>query len=84
MNQKQLDFFAKGSTVLEKSPRSNPTRWLPLSGWEDILKLASDFPEKFGQLPDELRDREDEWKKVKIQNDDYSDKCINLFHERNF
>ncbi|XP_011874224.1 PREDICTED: dynein heavy chain 10, axonemal [Vollenhovia emeryi] len=64
VNQKQLDFFAKGSMVLEKSPKSNPTTWLPTSGWEDILKLASDFSEKFEQLPEELRDFEDEWKKL--------------------
>ncbi|XP_011639724.2 dynein heavy chain 10, axonemal [Pogonomyrmex barbatus] len=63
VNQKQLDFFAKGSVTLEKSSKSNPIEWLSLSGWEDVLKLASDFPEKFGQLPEELRDHEDEWKK---------------------
>ncbi|XP_011694340.1 PREDICTED: dynein heavy chain 10, axonemal [Wasmannia auropunctata] len=63
VSQKQLEFFVKGSVALEKSPKVNPTRWLPLSGWEDILKLASDFPEKFEQLPEELRDYEDEWKK---------------------
>ncbi|XP_072767433.1 LOW QUALITY PROTEIN: dynein axonemal heavy chain 10-like [Anoplolepis gracilipes] len=62
VNQKQLDFFVKGSMALEKSPQLNPTRWLPQSGWEDILKLASDFPEQFAQLPEELRDNEDEWK----------------------
>ncbi|XP_050455387.1 dynein axonemal heavy chain 10 [Cataglyphis hispanica] len=62
INQKQLDFFIKGSIVLEKSSRVNPTRWLPQSGWEDILKLASDFPDKFEQLPEELRDYENEWK----------------------
>ncbi|XP_070520949.1 dynein axonemal heavy chain 10 [Cardiocondyla obscurior] len=63
INQKQLDFFTKGSTVLEKSLKLNPTKWLPESGWEDILRLANDFPEKFEQLPEELRDYEDEWKK---------------------
>ncbi|RLU20605.1 hypothetical protein DMN91_007218 [Ooceraea biroi] len=62
VDQKQLDFFIKGSMALEKSARANPTRWLPLSGWEDVLKLANDFPEKFEQLPDELRDCADEWK----------------------
>ncbi|CAL1680177.1 unnamed protein product [Lasius platythorax] len=62
VNQKQLDFFIKGSVVLEKSPQVNPTRWLPQSGWEDVLKLASDFPDRFEQLPEELRDCEDEWK----------------------
>ncbi|GAB1860436.1 Dynein heavy chain 10, axonemal [Camponotus japonicus] len=62
VNQKQLDFFIKGSMALEKSPQVNPTRWLPQSGWEDVLRLASDFPDKFKQLPEELRDCEDEWK----------------------
>lgn len=69
VNQKQLDFFIKGSMALKKSPKLNPTRWLPQSGWEDILKLASDFPDKFEQLPEELLENEDEWKRV---NDDYS------------
>lgn len=64
VNQKQLEFFIKGSMILEKVPKSNPTKWLSLSGWEDVIKLASDFPEKFGQLPEEIRDSEDEWKKV--------------------
>lgn len=72
VNQKQLDFFIKGSVVLEKSPQVNPTRWLPQSGWEDVLKLASDFPDRFEQLPEELRDCEDEWKQVNIPNGDYS------------
>ncbi|XP_018050925.1 PREDICTED: dynein heavy chain 10, axonemal [Atta colombica] len=63
VNQKQLEFFIKGSMILEKVPKSNPTKWLSLSGWEDVIKLASDFPEKFGQLPEEIRDSEDEWKK---------------------
>ncbi|KYN43305.1 Dynein heavy chain 10, axonemal, partial [Trachymyrmex septentrionalis] len=63
VNQKQLEFFIKGSMNLEKVPKSNPTKWLPLSGWDDVVKLASDFPEKFGQLPEEIRDSEDEWKK---------------------
>lgn len=64
VSQKQLDFFIKGSTALGKSAKSNPTKWLPLTGWEDILKLANDFPDKFEQLPEQLRDYEDEWRKV--------------------
>lgn len=70
VNQKQLDFFIKGSMALEKSPQVNPTRWLPQSGWEDVFKLASDFPDKFKQLPEELRDCEAEWKQVNISNND--------------
>lgn len=64
VSQKQLDFFIKGNVALEKSVKSNPTRWLPLAGWEDLLKLANDFPDKFGQLPEELQDCEEEWEKV--------------------
>ncbi|XP_020287480.1 dynein heavy chain 10, axonemal isoform X2 [Pseudomyrmex gracilis] len=63
VTQEQLEFFIKGSTALEKSVKPNPAKWLPSSGWEDVLKLASDFPDKFEQLPEELRDRENEWKK---------------------
>lgn len=64
VRQEQLDFFIKGSMALEKSVKLNPTRWLPQTGWEDILKLASDFPDKFEQLPEELRDCAEDWKEV--------------------
>lgn len=70
VNQKQLDFFIKGSMALEKSPQVNPTMWLPQSGWEDVLKLASDFPDKFKQLPEKLRDCEAEWKQVNMSHND--------------
>jgi len=79
VNQKQLDFFIKGSMALEKSPQVNPIRWLPQSGWEDVLRLASDFPDKFKQLPEELRDCEDEWKQVNIPNRDYLNNLILFF-----
>lgn len=64
VRQEQLDFFIKGSVALEKSIISNPTRWLPQPSWEDVLKLASNFPDKFEQLPEELRNYTNDWKKV--------------------
>jgi len=66
LEQKQLDFFIKGSMALEKSPKANPTDWLPWHGWEDILELAHDFPQKFEQLPEELKIHK-EWKDVSLK-----------------
>jgi dynein heavy chain len=65
INQNQLDFFIKGNVSLERSSRGNPTDgWLTIVGWEDILKLANEFPEKFSGLPDEVETQELEWKQV--------------------
>ena len=66
VDQAVLDFFIKGNVSLERSARANPTSWLPVAGWEDILKLAAEFPEKFSQLPAEVGTREKEWKKVRL------------------
>lgn len=44
--QSELDFFIKGSIALTKSERSNPCKWLPEKSWEDLLKLAFDFPKR--------------------------------------
>ncbi|KAH8250122.1 hypothetical protein KR026_005577 [Drosophila bipectinata] len=60
--QSELDFFIKGSIALTKSERSNPCKWLPEKSWEDLLKLAFDFPETFGTLPDHFGRFLDEWR----------------------
>ena len=61
VTQGELDFFIKGNVSLERSARVNPTdSWLSIAGWEDILKLANDFPEKFCELPNELEAHEHE------------------------
>ncbi|KAH8358423.1 hypothetical protein KR093_000053 [Drosophila rubida] len=62
LSQQEIDFFIKGSIALTKSERSNPTKWLPEKNWEDLLKLAFDFPEPFGTLPDHFGRYLDEWK----------------------
>ncbi|XP_014219672.1 dynein heavy chain 10, axonemal [Copidosoma floridanum] len=63
VSQAELDFFIKGNVSLERSTRENPTDgWLSVSGWEDTLKLANDFPDRFSQLPDELELHGAEWK----------------------
>ncbi|XP_043285223.1 dynein axonemal heavy chain 10 [Venturia canescens] len=63
LNQAQLDFFIKGNVTLEKTTKNNPAQWLSSAGWNDVLKLASDFPDKFSKLPEQLDQRENEWKK---------------------
>ncbi|CAB0039667.1 unnamed protein product [Trichogramma brassicae] len=63
LNQAQLSFFIKGNVSLERSAKVNPTDgWLSVAGWEDVLKLASTFPEKFENLPEELESEGDQWK----------------------
>ncbi|CAL7939586.1 unnamed protein product [Xylocopa violacea] len=61
VSQRQLDFFVKGCFGLEKATKINPTEWLPASGWADLLKLSNDFPDKFGQLPEELNLNVETW-----------------------
>lgn len=66
--QRELDFFVKGSIALEKSAKINPTDWLPTTGWIDLLKLSNDFPETFGQLPEEIEQNDQEWQNVRKTN----------------
>ncbi|CAD6994119.1 unnamed protein product [Ceratitis capitata] len=62
LTQAELDFFIKGAITLAKSERACPVKWLTEKGWEDLLKLANDFPEPFGTLPDSLGRLQQEWK----------------------
>jgi len=39
-----------------------PVKWISDKGWEDILKLATDFPEVFGDLPNNIEKNIDIWK----------------------
>lgn len=66
ISQLELDFFIKGNVSLEKSSVPNPAKWLAPSGWEDILKLAANFPEVFANLPKQITNGTDEWKQVSI------------------
>ncbi|XP_043489632.1 dynein axonemal heavy chain 10 [Polistes fuscatus] len=58
----QLDFFIKGCVTTKMSSKVNPIKWLASSGWEDLLKLANDFPETFASLPDNITENMDHWK----------------------
>ncbi|KAI5707535.1 hypothetical protein M8J77_004618 [Diaphorina citri] len=62
LTQPELDFFIKGNTSLEKSSRPCPADWLQ-EGWEHVVKLSEQFPEKFGRLCDDLEKNLDAWKK---------------------
>uniref|UniRef100_A0A383W4S5 Dynein-1, subspecies f n=1 Tax=Tetradesmus obliquus TaxID=3088 RepID=A0A383W4S5_TETOB len=35
-----LDFFLRGNLSLEKHPRRKPHDWLPVQGWQDLMRLA--------------------------------------------
>ncbi|TWW56007.1 Dynein heavy chain 10, axonemal [Takifugu flavidus] len=60
--QEELEFFIKGNLSLEKSQRKKPCDWLPDQGWEDLVKLAELFPERFSSLPDAIERNLFEWK----------------------
>ncbi|CAB3257120.1 unnamed protein product [Arctia plantaginis] len=60
VSQAQLDFFIKGNVSLEKSSRPSPATWIPAQGWQDIMKLSTDF-ESFTQLPDYITRNLVEW-----------------------
>lgn len=62
ISQTQLNFFIKGNVSLDKSTKVNPTKWLPSQGWEDLMKLSTDFYEKFSSLPLELENSPSLWK----------------------
>lgn len=62
MTQGELDFFIKGAVSLEKSERTCPAKWLSDKGWKDLLKLADSFPEKFGEVPDNIDQNLSEWR----------------------
>ncbi|WIA10356.1 hypothetical protein OEZ85_010548 [Tetradesmus obliquus] len=35
-----LDFFLRGNLSLEKHPRRKPHDWLPVQGWQDLMRLT--------------------------------------------
>lgn len=62
MKQVEVDFFIKGCVSLEKSSRVCPAKWISPTGWEDIMKLSTEFPESFEKLPTDIERNLDEWK----------------------
>ncbi|XP_068013204.1 dynein axonemal heavy chain 10, partial [Melanerpes formicivorus] len=60
--QEELEFFLKGNISLEKSERKKPFAWLPDQGWEDLIHLSEQLPEKFESLPDDVENNPDVWK----------------------
>ncbi|KAL0279460.1 UNVERIFIED_CONTAM: hypothetical protein PYX00_001008 [Menopon gallinae] len=58
----QVNFFIKGNVSLEKSLKAPPAKWLPWRCWEDVLRLATDFPDKFGSLPEDIEKEVTVWK----------------------
>nr|CAD7461021.1 unnamed protein product [Timema tahoe] len=63
VSQPELDFFIKGAITLEKTSVPCPAKWITAQGWEDIVKLSTDFKETFGNLPGNISSNVSEWKK---------------------
>lgn len=63
VTQEELDFYIKGNLALEKSRRKCPYSWFPEAGWEDAIRLAEEFPDKFSSLIDDIERHEKVWKK---------------------
>ncbi|KAB0803715.1 hypothetical protein PPYR_00685 [Photinus pyralis] len=61
ITQPELEFFIKGCVSLEKSSKVCPARWMPAQGWEDMLKLSTDFPSTFEKLIEEFAKSVDDW-----------------------
>ncbi|PNF33091.1 Dynein heavy chain 10, axonemal [Cryptotermes secundus] len=62
LTQEEVDFFIKGSASLTKSERASPAKWIPAQGWEDIMKLSTDFAQTFENLPNDIDFHADKWK----------------------
>ncbi|KPJ14719.1 Dynein heavy chain 10, axonemal [Papilio machaon] len=62
VSQAQLDFFIKGNVALEKAATVCPATWIPSQGWQDIMKLSTDFSEVFAMLPDQIRTKLEDWR----------------------
>ncbi|XP_017781324.1 PREDICTED: dynein heavy chain 10, axonemal [Nicrophorus vespilloides] len=62
MLQSELDFFIKGSVTLERSTRAIPAKWISAQGWEDVLKLSTQFDDNFSKLPRQLEEHIGIWK----------------------
>ncbi|KPJ04007.1 Dynein heavy chain 10, axonemal [Papilio xuthus] len=62
VSQTQLDFFIKGNVALEKAATACPATWIPTQGWQDIMKLSTDFSEVFAMLPDHIRTKLEDWR----------------------
>ncbi|XP_014779882.1 dynein axonemal heavy chain 10 isoform X2 [Octopus bimaculoides] len=61
IHQEELEFFLKGNIALEKSARKKPFPWIINEGWEDCVQLSEEFPEKFGELLDNIESEETVW-----------------------
>ena len=57
----EMDFFLKGNISLAKSERKCALTWVPMQGWEDLMKLST-LADVFKSLPDDLEKNEHVWK----------------------
>lgn len=62
LEQREIDFFLKGSVSIDKTSEKCPVAWISEKGWADARQLESDFGEIFPNLCDHIRLHADEWK----------------------
>ncbi|XP_025092040.1 dynein heavy chain 10, axonemal-like isoform X1 [Pomacea canaliculata] len=82
LTQEQLEFFIKGNMALEKSSRRKPFSWFPEEGWEDCIRLATEYPANFGSLLEDIERNEREWKTWYDQETPESEECPMGYNSR--
>ncbi|XP_072375297.1 dynein axonemal heavy chain 10-like, partial [Diabrotica undecimpunctata] len=50
-----------GTVSLERTTRECPAPWISPQNWENIVKLSSDFPDSFWELPSEIEKFMEQW-----------------------
>jgi len=61
--QEELEFFIKGSIALTKSEHRKPYDWLTDDNWESLLRLVEVTPDEFADLPHDVEQKEETWKR---------------------
>lgn len=62
LSQEELNFFIKGSTIIDKSEEACPAKWLTNNNWDDLIFLSQEFPETFGEIPQHFENNLLEWR----------------------
>ncbi|XP_039277456.1 dynein heavy chain 10, axonemal [Nilaparvata lugens] len=63
LTNSELEFFIKGSITIEKSAIPCPAPWISVQGWQDIMKLSTEFSTNFGSLAEDIIENISDWKK---------------------
>lgn len=61
LKQIEIDFFIKGSVTLTKSEQKCPVPWITEKGWEDILRIETNFGDIFQGIIEHITNHSREW-----------------------